>query len=58
MWLECIHLGMALATLNRGALLLENKVAMIQPSGQVAWEYNKVHPIPEDAAISLTKNGS
>jgi len=49
---------MALATLNRGALPLENKIAMIQPSGQVAWEYNKVHPVPEDAAISLTKNGS
>ena len=52
-----IYLGMALATLNRGqALPLENKIVLIQPSGQVAWEYYKAHPVPEDAAISLTKD--
>jgi apolipoprotein N-acyltransferase len=25
---------------------LENKLVLIQPNGQVAWEYNKAHPVP------------
>jgi apolipoprotein N-acyltransferase len=42
-----IYLGMALATWHRGQNPpLENKVVLIKPDGQVAWEYNKVRPVP------------
>jgi apolipoprotein N-acyltransferase len=54
-----IYLGMALATLNPGqAKALENKLVMIEPNGQIAWQYYKAHPVPGDeAAMSMTKDG-
>lgn len=42
-----VYLGMALGVLNTGkARPLENKLVLLQPSGQVAWEYNKTRPVP------------
>jgi apolipoprotein N-acyltransferase len=42
-----VYLGMALGVSNRGRTPpLENKLVLIQPNGQVAWEYNKAHPVP------------
>jgi apolipoprotein N-acyltransferase len=42
-----IYLGMALATWHRGQNPpLENKLVLIKPGGQVAWEYNKARPVP------------
>jgi apolipoprotein N-acyltransferase len=54
-----MYLGMALATWNQGQNPpLENKLVLIQPDGQVAWEYFKARPVPGgEAAISITKDG-
>ena len=54
-----IYLGMALATWNQGKNPpLENKLVLIKPDGQVAWEYFKAHPVPGgEAAISVAKDG-
>ena len=54
-----MYLGMALATWSRGQHQpLENKLVLIKPDGQVAWEYFKAHPVPGgEAAISITKDG-
>jgi apolipoprotein N-acyltransferase len=42
-----VYLGMALGVANSGRTRpLENKLVLIQPNGQVAWEYNKVRPVP------------
>lgn len=53
------YLGMALAVWNRGkALPLENKLVLVEPGGRVAWEYNKVHPVPgPDAAVQVLGDG-
>jgi apolipoprotein N-acyltransferase len=53
------YLGMALATWNQGQNPpLENKLVLIRPDGQVAWEYFKARPVPGgEAAISITKDG-
>jgi apolipoprotein N-acyltransferase len=41
------YLGMSLGVFNRGgAHSVENKLVLIQPNGQVAWEYNKARPVP------------
>jgi apolipoprotein N-acyltransferase len=38
---------------------LENKLVLITPDGQVAWEYFKAHPIPgTEAAMSMTRDGT
>ena len=52
-----IYLGMALATWNPGQPKpLENKFLLIQPDGQKAWEYYKMHPVPGDeAALTAMK---
>jgi apolipoprotein N-acyltransferase len=54
-----IYLGMALAALDPGqAKSLENKLVLVQPDGQIAWQYYKAHPVPGDeAAMSVTKDG-
>jgi apolipoprotein N-acyltransferase len=54
-----IYLGMALATWNTGQHPpLENKLVLIKPDGQVAWEYFKARPVPGgEAAMSITKDG-
>jgi apolipoprotein N-acyltransferase len=41
------YLGMALGVLTMGKKQpIENKLVLIEPNGQVAWEYNKAHPVP------------
>jgi len=48
---EGIYLGMALATLISGQRLVENKIVLIEPSGEVAWEYFKARPVPGEASV-------
>jgi apolipoprotein N-acyltransferase len=46
------YLGMALAVHNEGKTpSVENKLVLIKPDGHVAWEYNKVRPVPGDLQI-------
>jgi apolipoprotein N-acyltransferase len=46
------YLGMALAVHKEGRTpSVENKLALIKPDGHVAWEYNKVRPVPGDQQI-------
>ncbi len=54
-----IYLGMALAVLHIGKNPpLENKLVLIKPDGSVAWEYNKVHPVPGlEAAMQIRGDG-
>jgi apolipoprotein N-acyltransferase len=54
-----VYLGMALGTWNSGAALpLENKIVMITPTGEVAWQYFKAHPVPgEEESISTLDDG-
>ncbi|HXM22939.1 MAG TPA: nitrilase-related carbon-nitrogen hydrolase [Terriglobales bacterium] len=54
-----VYLGMALGVLNAGKNPpLENKLVLIQPNGQVAWEYNKVRPVPgPEAAMQIRGDG-
>lgn len=48
---EGIYLGMALDTLNRAQKLGENKIILIKPSGEVAWEYFKARPVPGEGSV-------
>jgi apolipoprotein N-acyltransferase len=42
-----VYLGMGLGVLNMGKTRpVENKLVLIEPNGEVAWEYNKAHPVP------------
>jgi len=54
-----VYLGMALGALSMGKTRsVENKLVLIQPNGQVAWEYNKAHPVPgPDAAKQVRGDG-
>jgi apolipoprotein N-acyltransferase len=54
-----IYLGMALGTWNRGLPKpLENKIVLITPSGDVAWQHYKTHPVPGgEADISMVDDG-
>ena len=54
-----IYLAMALATWNRGqARPLENKVVLLDASGNLAWEFYKARSVPgEEAAISALGDG-
>jgi len=37
---------------------VENKLVLIQPNGQVAWEYNKARPVPgSEAALQVPSDG-
>jgi apolipoprotein N-acyltransferase len=41
------YLGMAMGVLNVGQRpCCENKLVLLQPDGQVAWEYDKARPVP------------
>jgi apolipoprotein N-acyltransferase len=53
------YLGMALAVWTRERRPpMENKLVLIQPNGQVAWEYNKARPVPGgDAALQIPGDG-
>jgi len=48
---EGIYLGMALATLISGQHLVENKIVLIEPSGEVAWQYFKSRPVPGEPSV-------
>ncbi len=54
-----IYLGMALGVWNIGKNPpFENKLVLIQPDGRVAWEYNKVRPVPgPEAAMQIRSDG-
>ncbi len=54
-----IYLGMTLGTWTPGAARpLQNKLVMIQPDGNIAWQYLKAHPTPgPEAAEALLSNG-
>lgn len=56
---RAIYLGMAMIVWHRGENPpMENKIVLIQPNGEVAWEYNKARPVPGgEAAMSITKDG-
>ena len=53
------YLGMALGVLNAGKTPpLENKLVLVQPNGQVAWEYNKARPVPgPEATMQVRGDG-
>ena len=48
---EEIYLGMALATLTSGQKLVENKIVLIEPSGEIAWQYFKARPVPGEPVV-------
>jgi apolipoprotein N-acyltransferase len=54
-----VYLGMSLNVLRGGgASSVENKLVLIQPNGQVAWEYNKARPVPgPEAAQQVPGDG-
>lgn len=54
-----IYLGMALATWSTGEQRpLQNKLVMIAPTGQVAWQYLKARPTPgPETAIAAATDG-
>jgi len=54
-----VYLGMGLGVLSIGrARPVENKLILIEPNGQVAWEYHKAHPVPgPDAARQVRGDG-
>jgi apolipoprotein N-acyltransferase len=55
-----IYLAMAIGALDLGeGIRLENKVILIEPSGQVGWEYFKARPVPGyEAAVSVVRDGN
>jgi apolipoprotein N-acyltransferase len=54
-----MYLGMALGVWNIGKKQpIENKLVLIEPNGSVAWEYNKVRPVPgPEAAMQIRGDG-
>jgi apolipoprotein N-acyltransferase len=54
-----VYLGMTLGTWTRGAKLpLENKLVLIEPTGEIAWQYLKARPTPgPEAAMSGKSDG-
>ena len=56
---ESIYLGMSLATLEPGAdKPVTNKFVLVDPDGDVVWEYLKSKPVPgPEAAITLAGDG-
>lgn len=54
-----IYLAMALGTWNRGlARPLENKIVLLDPSGNLVWEFYKACPVPgPEAAMSARGDG-
>ena len=54
-----VYLGMALGTWTPGAQFpLENKFVLIEPTGEIAWQYLKARPTPgPEAAMSVKSDG-
>lgn len=48
---EGIYLGMAIGTLNYSRKLWEDKIVLIEPSGEIAWEYLKARPAPGEGSM-------
>lgn len=53
-----IYLALPLGTLLREQRKLENKVAMITPKGDIAWQYHKSHPVPGGEASRTLRGDS
>lgn len=53
------YLGMALAVWHSGPhFAFENKIVLIQPNGQVAWQFSKARPVPgPETAMQIRGNG-
>lgn len=45
---EAIYLGMSLGTITPGAYLMQNKLVLIDPQGEVLASYHKARPVPGD----------
>lgn len=45
---ENVYLGMALGAITPGEYLMENKLVVVDPSGNVAATYHKARPVPGD----------
>jgi len=54
-----IYLAMAIGSFDpTKPRPLENKVVMIEPNGEIAWEYSKAHPVPgSESAMQLPSDG-
>ncbi|MGA7539076.1 MAG: nitrilase-related carbon-nitrogen hydrolase [Steroidobacteraceae bacterium] len=54
-----IYLGMGVAVWTPGQTRpLENRFIMIEPTGQIAWQYEKAHPVPgAEAALTVRSDG-
>jgi apolipoprotein N-acyltransferase len=54
-----VYLGMTLGTWTPGAPKpLQNKLVMLEPDGNIAWQYLKAHPTPgPEAAAALQSDG-
>ena len=54
-----LYLGMALASWSPGqAHPLQNKLVLIDPSGNIVWQYLKAHPTPgPESALSVASDG-
>lgn len=54
-----VYLGMTLGTWTPGAAKpLQNKLVMIEPDGNIAWQYLKAHPTPgPEAAAAVRSDG-
>jgi apolipoprotein N-acyltransferase len=54
-----VYLGMGIGSWNRGQPKpLENKILLLTPDGEIAWQYFKTHPVPGgEAAISMVDDG-
>jgi apolipoprotein N-acyltransferase len=48
---EGIYLGMAIGTLNHSHKLWEDKIVLIEPSGEIAWEYFKARSAPGEGSM-------
>jgi apolipoprotein N-acyltransferase len=50
------YLGMALGVLHTTPRpAMENKVVLIQPDGEISWQYNKAHPVPGAEASHIIR---
>jgi apolipoprotein N-acyltransferase len=54
-----VYLGMALSAwdFSRRDRPRQNKLVLITPSGEVAWEYLKAHPVPSGESLTVAGDG-
>ncbi len=53
-----IYLALPLGTVHRAPPKFENKVAMITPEGEIAWQYHKRRPVPGPEASRTLRGDS